>query len=380
MALTYFLCSVQSGEVLARLPLHEVRLSSSLLSPGQMLAKLDLRRTVQPTGERTWAWGEAATILDALRFGACTIVAAIENSTAGALDPVDYALGEWWVTGLSGSHADPVITLSGHELDEYFAHQTTSRDWDSGTGTVDAVWTAREIMHDATAGQTPPILLDVNRGSSSAITAATSWPARSLTVAEALRSLGAGTEWEQTIRSTMVSVDGIPHHVTRELILMAPRIELGVANLLPLEVTTPGSPPATGLDLGWSDDVESRASEMWSWGAGHGADQVRSGTTGTRPTGAPVLSRLVSDSSVRFGSGATALAVRAMKQMQRVPFTAVVRADRMTPQVGGRRWVSREPSLSMPTPEQFNARVTEWEWAEPQAGAPDVYAVTLERL
>lgn len=380
MELTHFVAEVASGTIVGELPLHDVRLSASIRQPGPMSAKLDLRRIVEPVGDKAYAWSESAQVLDILRHGQHTIVSVIENSTAGALDPVDLAVGEWWVTGLSGSHSDPVVSISGVEMGGYFAHQVTARDWDSGDGTVDAVWTAREIMHDATALQTPPIALDVLRGSTSAITAQTRWPAHSIVVADALRELGGGTAWEWTIKPTVVSVNGIPDHVTRQLLLMAPRIELGDPDYLPLEILTPGSRPSTGLDVTWQDDVGDQATEMWSWGAGSGADQIRSGVVTTPPAGMPVLARLVTDSSVRYGSGATTLAQRALMDMQRQPFTVSVDASRMVPTVGGRRWVSREPSLSMPTGESFVARVIDWSWAQPSPGAIDQFSLTMERL
>lgn len=380
MELTYFVTEFQTGLIVGQLPLHGVTLNSAIRQPGSMSAKLDLRRIAKRLDDgSTYQWTDAQRTLDILKHGRHTIVPAIENSTAGTLDPVDLALGEWWITGTSGSHADPVVTIEGHEVGDYFNHATNSRKWDSDGANVDAAWTARELMHDATKLQTPPIAVDLLRGSTSALTAVTRWPARSIVVADALRELGAGDTWEWTIKPTIVSVNGVPDRVERELLLMAPRIAIGDPDLLPLEILTPGLRPATGLDVGWSEDIESRATEMWSWGAGSGDDQVRSGVVNTPSGGMPVLSRLVTDPSAKYGPMATVLARDALAAMQRVPFTVVVDASRMVPTIGGLRWVSRQPSLSMPTGEEFNARVMEWSWTEPQPGETDVFAVTMER-
>lgn len=381
MELTYFVAEFASGNIVGQLPLEAVRLTSSLRQPGTFTARLDLRRIAEKLDDRgTYRWTDAQRTLDILSHGRHTIVPAIENSTAGTLDPVDLALGEWRIKATSGTYADPFIEIGGSEVGDYFNDQVTSRTWDSEGAEVDAVWTAREMMHDATKLQTPPIAMNLNRGSTSAVKAVTRWPARSVIVAEALRDLGAGDLWEWTIKPTIVSVDGIPTRVDRELLLMAPRIAIGDPSLLPLEILTPGLRPATGLDIAWSSDVDEEATEMWSWGAGAGADQVRSGVVTTPPAGGPVLARLITDPTATYGGMATSLARDALAAMQRTDFTVAVAASRMVPTIGGLRWISRQPSLSMPTGDEFDARVIEWAWNSPNYGETDQFAVTMERV
>ena len=83
---------------------------------------------------------------------------------------------------------------------------------------------------------------------------------------------------------------------------------------------------------------------------------------------------------IRPGWQATALARNARDALTRQPFTVRVDGARMVPTVGGLRWFSREPSLSMPTGEQFTARVVAWTWNQPGAGELDTYEVTMERV
>lgn len=377
VGVTFLVAEGKSGEIVSELPLSSVTLSSELRAPGTMRASLDLRKVVAATGRYTYDWTDAARVMDMLTAQRHTIVPTLLDTTNGEQATTDRCLGEWWIEDVSGSHSNPVVTLAGHEFPEYFRRQQIARTW---SGNVDPVHTLREMMHDATTAQEPDVLLDVLRGSTSALRVDVEWQARSVSVLDAARELGGGTTFEWIIQPTLQSVNGVPSKVTRQLVLRAPRIELGDKDYLPLEVLTPGKVPASGLDVDWSSSVDHVAHEMWSFGAGSGADQVRSGVVTTPPDAVPTISRVVTDPTVTKGTQATVLARNARDALTRQPFTVRVDGARMVPTVGGLRWFSREPSLSMPTGDQFTVRVVAWTWNQPGAGELDTYDVTLERV
>ena len=121
----------------------------------------------------------AARVMDMLTAQRHTIVPTLLDTTNGEQATTDRCLGEWWIEDVSGSHGDPVITIAGHEFAEYFRRQQIARTW---SGNLDPVHTLREMMHDATTAQEPDVLLDVLRGSTSALRVDVEWQARSVSV------------------------------------------------------------------------------------------------------------------------------------------------------------------------------------------------------
>lgn len=385
MELIYYTAAFASGDLSQmELPLEDVTLSSGITSPGELSATLDLRACVDRAAPLAEQHADAAAVLDLLKPGARTIALIRENLTTGDTGSVDKAMGEWLIDRIDVRHGDPVVRIHGVELAGYARHCVITRNW-TLTNT-DPVATFRQVMADMwTSGQPSTIQVDVGSGGSTAVARQDFKVVAGATTYESALQELASDQFEWRIVSTVQASGGVPTRMVRTLQLRAPLILTDRTADIAVEVVTPGTPGVTSaVDFAATIALEDQCYDLWAFGAGSGAKQVTARVQQTIPSGMPRLSRTWTSRRHLSQSSLTreARAVAARMDPAFEPFTVVADMGLMPgggPRVGDRYWCARTPSLSMPTPETFTARVVSWQWTQPRPGERETVTLTMER-
>lgn len=365
----YYLADFMTGQMLGPvLPLEAVTLVSDF-QPGHFRASLDMRKAAD-------SFAESAEILDMLEAGKCTVVPVLEGLSNGHANPAaSRALGEWWISTVARDYSDPVVRLSGPEFAGYFKDLLVTQTWQ---GSFTAWALVRDMMREATrtsqtisfstgvGGGGPTVEADIQKSRTDY------WSA----IQSVQDDNTAGFEWRV---STSLGLDGIvPVSVVRTLTLGAPTIRYDRRSVT-LELTTPGSTPASLTGMSRTTSEHASASTVYGFGAGGGEDQYSGWTSRSRVPGEPGKSKLIvvrdamSNNQVRR---ATARALQRATPDDRV-FPVSMPTDRFTPTLGELYSFLREPSWSFPTAESGDVRCAGWSWSQPRPGEADEYVVQL---
>ena len=368
MTPAYYLADFMTGQMLGPvLPLESVSLSSSF-QPGQFSAQLDMRKA-------TDSFAEAKNLLDMFRAGKCTLVPVLEGLSNGHAAPLQSrALGEWWISDVTATHSDPVVTLSGPEFAGYFKHLLVTQTW---KGSFSAWALVRDMMREAT--RTDQAISFTTGSGSGGPTVDVEIEKSKVDYWSAIESARDGDEngFEWRVGLTL-NQDGIaPYSVTRTLQLGAPDLrfhQLGIT----LEIVTPGSPPASALDMTRTRSETAAASTIYGFGVGAGVDQVTAWTSRSRVPGEPGKSKMITVQDAKYPAlkRATSRALTKATPEDRV-FSVHMPTDRYIPSPGAVwSWI-QEPSWSMPERVEGTVRVLGWSWSSPSPGAQDVYTLDL---
>lgn len=368
----YYLADMMTGDFHGvTLPAESVQLRSSL-QPGEFSASVDLRKVAS-----TMAEGRA--IKDLLMAGKCTLVPIFEGISTGAANPpTSRALGEWWVSRLSGTYRSPVIEIGGPEFSGYSEEVLLTESWLGDA--LDPVVTTREMLQALyTTSQT--IVVDLqswvsHTGARVPVDAQLSkvnyWSA----ISDLQNAEGGPFEW--MIR-TGLELDGwAPRRVTRTLEIGQPKLWLYRPGIT-LEVSGPGQIPATLLDAGWSLDEARSASTVYGFGAGAGEDQVSASRSRSRVPGEPGKSRMI---SVRDATSRGELlrhidaALDRMRPENHV-FPGTLPTSRYTPRTGEVYSWRNDESWTMPARTDAEVRCVGWSW---RSDGDDVYDLELEEV
>ena len=368
MTPAYYLADFMTGSMLGPvLPLESVSLSSSF-QPGHFSAGLDMRKA-------TSSFREANVLLDMLRAGKCTLVPVLEGLSNGHAAPLQSrALGEWWISDVKATHSNPVVQLSGPEFAGYFKNLLVTATW---KGSYEAWHLVRDMMREATRtdqrislstgeGRGGP-LIDVEIEKSKV----DYWSA----IESARDGDANGFEWR--IGLVLNQNEAAPFAVGRSLQLGAPDLrfhQLGIT----LDLVTPGTRPASALDMTRTRSESSAASTIYGFGMGAGTDQVSAWTSRSRVSGEPGKSKVITVRDAKYPAlkRATARALAKATPEERV-FSVTMPTDRYVPSPGAVwSWV-REPSWSMPDRAEGRVRVMGWSWRSPAPGAMDAYTLDL---
>ena len=368
MTPAYYLADFMTGRMLGPvLPLESVSLSSSF-QPGQFSAGLDMRKAVD-------SFTEARNLLDMLRAGKCTLVPVLEGLSNGHAAPLQSrALGEWWISDVTATHSDPVVTLSGPEFAGYFKHLLVSATW---KGRYEAWKLVRDMMREATrTDQT--ISFTTGEGSGGPLVDVEIEKSK-VDYWSGIESARDGDEngFEWRVGLTLHQDEAAPIAVGRTLQLGAPDLRfhrLGVT----LELVTPGAPPASALDMTRGESATSLMSTIYGWGAGAGKDQVSAWTSRKREPGEPIKTQMITVRDAKYPAlkRATNRAIQKSTPLDQV-FPVSMPTDRYIPSPGEvYSWI-REPSWSMPERVEGSVRCVGWSWSTPRPGAPDTYTLDL---
>lgn len=384
MDVTVYPGAMMTGDLHSReLRLDGLTVARSLREPGTMTATLDLRRMV--TGD-TWAdkLADSQRILDMIWPGRSTLSVirqGLASGTEGALS--SRTMGEWWITRLDIDHRSPIVRISGVEWRGYAWHQVITRDWKYDS--ANAATVARNLMTALTTeGQSMALTL-AGAGSTTAYVPV-DWTTAGTTYGDALRDLeGDGTmEWTVDARLRLAPDGIVPTGIERVFVTGVPTITRDRGYEVVLDMVAPGTEPSTLLGLTDSQDATATCYDMWAIGSGSGASQLVERSTVTPPPGHPRLSRVVSRPDIRKRAALRREAAQSRARMSSTrAFAATVRSRMALPGapiLGEVVTIDREPSLSMPTPERFRARILGWSWAAPRAGELETYEITAERV
>lgn len=360
----YYLADFMTGDMLGpTLPLEGVRLTSSL-QPGRFDASLDMRKACD-------SFAEAKGLLDLMRAGKATLVPVLEGLWDGGDRLTSRIMGEWWIGDIQATHSDPVVRLSGPEFAGYSKELLVTASW---TGLKDPFVTVRDMIREMTrTDQT----IDVTTGTAVAgFTVEVDVQKSKVSYWDAIRSLqdGGSRSFEWWIEPSL-HLDGLaPYSLGRTLRLGSPDIRFDRPDVT-LELTTPGTPPASLLDMsrGWSESAV--ATTVYGFGAGSGETQKSAYTSRSRESGEPGKSRLV---TVRDAltydqvKRATAAALRRFTPEDKV-FPVVMPTAAYTPRLCEVYGFIREPSWSMPELYQGQVRCVGWSWSS----SSDTYQLDL---
>lgn len=365
----FYLADFMSGNMLGpTLPLENVSLNSSL-NPGRFSASLDMRKVAN-------SFKEAKGILDLMREGKTTLAPVLEGLNAGTASPLtSRVMGEWWISDIDTTFSDPIVRISGPEFEGYAKEIQVTAAWQ---GEMDAFLVLRDMLREMTrtsqnvhlslgtalAGFTVPV--DIRNSQTDY------W--------SAIQSLqdGGAQSFEWRIQPSL-GLDGItPYTVGRTLRMGSPTMRterLGIA----LELKTPGTDPASLIDMDRSWSESAVATTIYGFGAGSGEDQIKAWTSRPRPPGEPGKSRLITvRDALTYGQvkRATAAALAGATPEQKV-FPVVMPTGQYLPTISEVYTFLREPSWSMPEAFEGRARCVGWSWSSPRPGQPDVFTVQL---
>lgn len=379
MELIYYAADFATGDLYPQeLPLRGVELSSSL-EVGELSATLDLREMVDE-GDYRGSW----EVIKLIQAGASTIVPVRAGITAPTGD-VSIAMGEWWITRVVRSQSSPIVHIHGVELTGYLAHTLAMHNV---KGTFDPMAKAAEQIGRAfTVDQPIPVAVDVGSWSSS-MSVQVDLDAAQQSYLDVVQALQGERLFEWTI-ATSLEMDGdVPVRVQRTVQMGAPALRIERLDVA-VEATPEGVAPAAVLDVSVVSDVSTRASDLYLWGAGHGAAQLRARARMDLPSRWPRLGR--SSSAVGITSAAV-LNTEAWRLWFRTydpvfqPFTVEALMDLLPgggPRVGHvYPWIKAE-SLAVPEAVADTAdarvRVLEWSWQQPSPGARETATLKLVR-
>ena len=368
MTPAYYLADFMSGQMLGPvLPLESVSLSSSF-EPGRFSAQLDMRKVAD-------SFAEAKNLLGMLRAGKCTVVPVLEGLSNGHAAPLQSrALGEWWISDVTATHSDPIVKLSGPEFAGYFKHLLVTQTW---KGSFSAWALVRDMMREATrTNQTISFTTGSGSGGPTVEVEIEKSKVDYWSAIEAARDGDEnGFEWRVGLT---LNQDGIaPYSVTRTLQLGAPDLrfhQLGIT----LELVTPGTAPASALDMTRTRSESAAASTIYGFGVGAGADQVTAWTSRSRVPGEPGKSKMITVQDAKYPAlkRATSRALAKATPEDRV-FQTSMPTDRYIPSPGAVwSWI-QEPSWSMPERREGQVRVMGWSWSSPRPGEADAYTLDL---
>lgn len=363
----YYIADFESGDMLDVLPLESVRLASSL-APGSFSASLDMRAL-----GRTMP--EARAVLNLLKWGRCTLVPVLEGLSTGAGNPpTSRALGEWWISKVTGSYVDPVVSLSGPEFAGYLSALQPVEDI---KGTLDPVVTTRNLMELAFTysqsvvvdlqswvshtGATVPV--DIQQGTSDY------WSE----IADLQEADGGPFEW--MIRAGLTLTGWSPTKVTRTLEVGQPTLAL-TRDDITLEVAAPGQGPASLLDATWDWDESRSATNVNGFGAGSGDDQLGPFHEGrTRQSGEPGKSRMITDRAALTEAQVRRSIRRKLSELtpEDRAFTATMPVDRYTPSTGEVYEWRSDATWTMPA-RSGRVKCDGWSWS---SNSPDTYGLDL---
>ncbi|MFC0673557.1 hypothetical protein [Brachybacterium hainanense] len=366
---TWYVADFMTGDLIDTFPLEGVQLESSL-RPGMFSASLDLRKTGR-------SMGEARELLDLLKNGKGTLVPVLEGLSNGAGNPpISRELGEWWIGQVAGTYRSPIVQISGPEFSGYAREVLLAEDF---KGTLDPVKTAREMLA-LLYSRSQTVAVDL-QGWVSHTGARVEVDARKIRdtywdhISDLQEAEGGPFEW--MIRSGLVTTGWVPQRVTRTLEIGQPTLAFSRPDIT-LEVTGPGSQPASLLDAGWGWDERASASTVYGWGAGAGADQVGEAfASRSREPGEPVKNRLVTDPAAMTMDRlrrTTRAALRRFSPEERT-FTATMPTDRYTPRTGEVYQWRSDPTWTRPG-ETGTVRCVGWSWS---SSHPDDYTLDLVR-
>lgn len=368
MSPQFYLADFMTGQMLGPvLPLESVSLSSDF-QPGRFSASLDMRKAAG-------SFRESASILKMLEAGKCTIVPIVEGLSNGTAAPdQSRVLGEWWIDDVQRTFSDPVVRLSGPEFAGYFKELLVSATW---KGAYEAWHLVRDMMREATrTDQTIAFTTGEGRGG----------PLVDVEIETSKTDYWAGIEsardgdengFEWRVVPSLI-MDGVaPLAVGRTLSLGAPELRyhrLGVT----LELTTPGTRPASLLDMSRGTSESASASTVYAFGTGMGKDQIKAWTSRARVPGEPIKTRMLTARDAKYPAlkRATNRALQRASPVDKV-FPVTMPTDRYIPSLGGVYSWLREPSWSMPESESGEVRCVGWEWSQPSPGQQDQYVLQL---
>lgn len=365
----YYLADFKSGNLLDVLPVENVSLSSRL-EPGVMNASLDLRKTGRPMAE-------ARALLEQLKYGRASLVPVLEGLSTGAGNPAtSRALGEWWISKVSGTYRDPIVSLSGPEFAGYTAHLLNAEPF---KGTLDPVVTARKMLSLAfTYSQDIVVNLQSwvsSNGTKVEVDVRDATENYLAAIQDLQASPGGPFEW--VIRAGLVQSGGSPTRVTRTLLVGQPVLARARDDIT-LEVTAPGQAPASLLDASWGLDEGASATNLNGFGAGHGADQIGPvHESRRRVAGEPGKSRMITNPAAMTAAQMRRTVRAALEKFtpENQTFTAVMPVDRYTPSVGERYQWRADESWTRPA-ESGTCRCAGWSW---RSSAPENYQLELVR-
>lgn len=366
---TYYLADFFTGEFRGvALPLEAVKLSSNF-APGQFSASLDMRKIAS-------SFNESAQILDMLKTGRSTLVPVVESSDADVASHGPYrALGEWWISVVDATYSDPVVRLSGPEWAGYTKETLITRSW---KGTIDAWLGLRQMLARVKDyDQTIQLTLGLRRAGFEVEVDVREGDVDYWTAIESLQDTSGG-QFEWRIESSVDVVDGVPRGVSRNLRMEAPDFRVDRTDVT-LELTTPGTAPASLIDFSRTYSEHQSASTVIGRGGGAGASQLSASSSRSLADGEPAKTRLITvrdavkTSVLRRATRKALLSQRARDAV----FQVSMPTDRYTPAIGELYSWRREPSWSMPETYSYEQRCVGWSWASPRPGTPDVYTVDL---
>lgn len=374
MTPSYFIADFQTGDFLERVRLSGGNFSSNH-KPGSFSATIDLRRYP--------SMADGRGLIERLRDGKCSLVMVREEVSTGAdSPPTSIALGEWWISKVSGSYRSPILTIGGPEFEGYASYAVMVDRFVGAS--VDPVAATRQMLWDLyTTNQNIAVNLQEwisHTGARVAMnlreTDQDYWAAiKGLQTAE-------DGPFEWMMRIGLVLNGWNPVRVTRTLEVGQPELAL-VRDDISLEVVGPGKRGGTILDADWSYDEADSATTVYGKGAGSGDDQVGAGgdvfTSRARKPGEPVKTFTISvqdattDAQLR---GFTRAELAASSPRNQV-FKAQMPTDRYTPVKGHRyRWFNDE-SWTMPrSGDNDRVRCAGWSW---RVGA-ETYDLDLARV
>ena len=325
---TWWLADFMTGDLIDTVPLQGVALASSL-DHGRFSASLDL-------SQLGLSMAGARDLLAQLRYGRCTLVPILEGVSDGqGRPPTSRALGEWWISRVTGSHRSPIVELGGEEFGAYLGHLDVVEDF---KGTLDPVVAARQMM-DLAFTYSQDVVVDLQEWvSHTGATVEVDIGEATTDYLSAIRDLqeADGGPFEWMIETGLVLSGWSPQRVTRTLQVGQPEMALDRPDVT-LEVTGPGRAPASLLDATWDWDEARSTTNVNGWGAGAGDDQLGPFHEGrTRATGEPGKSRTVVDRSALTEAQVRRRVRAALAQLtpEDRMFTADMPTDRYTPRVG----------------------------------------------
>lgn len=374
MELRYYAADFVTGVIYPReLHIEDLSIAKNEQVAGPMSCVVNLEAA---TAESADPLSEAAQILAMITPGACSIVPIREGGTNGTTGPiVDTVMGEWMITTMDRRHGSPRIPLRGGELGAYFAANVLASRHKGG----DTLALGRELIAEALQG----ISYSMTGVTASGITTTERYEAGVRTYADVLQELQGDRAWSWRVdyQVTPPGADGLRR--LQRTIIFDVALDVAPQSGIMMELVAPGETPASALDCTISDDLGSQCTEVWAFGGGAGSSQIREMVPVPHPAWMPRISRNFTASDIMTHARLRGEGVRvaAAQRRERQPWTVELDMNRtVLPAIGSVQAYRREPSLSMPSLDEFNVRVREWSWKQPKAGQIETLTATVERV